>query len=277
MKMRLFLIASVLIIAAGAYADWAYVENLGAPPNTAAAEKQPGINGSGTLLVYNSGGNLYLTQWSGGAWSAPSALPASINNGSSNATPCWNGNMLYYSSDRADGEGGWDLWSSEWNGTTFAAPTNLGPGLNTTANETSPALNPAGDTLYFRKGTDIFYATKSGGPWSNVQGTGIGTGRPAGYIDGTLYFSDDRAGGEGGLDIWLAVGSGSSFSAAVNLGTDINTSNDELGGSWTTDKRWMHFSSDRPGGEGGYDLYRGRFTMTAVKAASLGKIKATFE
>jgi len=275
--MRIILIASVLTLVAVAYADWAFVENLGAPPNTAAAEKQPGIDGSGTLLVYNSGGNLYGTQWSGGTWGAPLALPASINNGSANATPCWSGSTLYYASDRADGEGGWDLWCSEWDGSAFGPPTNLGPGVNTSGSETSPALNTAGDTLYFRKGTDIFYATKTGITWSNVQGTGIGTGRPAGYVDGTLYFSDDRGGGEGGLDIWLAVGSAGSFSAAVNLGTDVNTSNNELGGSWTSDKRWMHFSSDRPGGEGNYDLYRGRFTMTAVEARSLGEIKAVFE
>jgi len=275
--MRLILVASVLAFVAGAYADWAFVENLGTPPNTEAAEKQPGINASGTLLVYNSGGNLYLTQWGGGVWSAPSALPASINNGSANATPCWNGDTLYYSSDRADGEGGWDLWSSEWAGSTFTAPTNLGPVLNTAGSETSPALNPSGDTIYFRKGADIFYATKAGVGWGSVQGTGIGTGRPAGYIDGTLYFSDDRAGGTGGLDIWLAVGSGASFSAAVNLGTDINTSSDEIGGSWTTDKRWMHFSSDRPGGKGNFDLYSGRFTMAAVDTESLGRIKAMFE
>lgn len=277
MRIRLILVASVLVLFVGAYADWAYVENLGAPPNTAAAEKQPGVNAGGELVVYNSGGNLYLTQWGGGGWSAPSALPASINNGSANATPCWNGSTLYYSSDRPDGEGGWDVWFSMWDGSTFSQPLNLGPGVNTSGSETSPALNPSGNIIYFRKGTDIFYATKVGLDWGNVQGTGVGTGRPAGYIDGTLYFSDDRAGGEGGLDIWLAVGGEGSFSAAVNLGTDINTSNNELGGSWTSDKRWMHFSSDRPGGEGNYDLYRGRFTMAAIKAESLGKIKATFE
>jgi hypothetical protein len=277
MDKGLIFLALIFVMVAGAYADWAYVENLGSPPNTSGVEKQPGIKGEGTIVVYNSGGNLYYSRWVAGSWGIGQMLPATINNGSNNATPNWNGNTLYYSSDRADGEGSWDIWCTGWDGMTFGPPTNLGPGVNTTGDETSPALNPAGDTLYFRKGTDIFYATESGGTWGNVQGTGIGTGRPSGYIDGTLYFSDDRPGGEGGLDVWLTVGSGSSFSAAVNLGSDINTASDELGGSWTSDKRWMHFSSNRPGGEGGYDLYLGRYTMASVTSRSLGRIKAMFE
>jgi hypothetical protein len=277
MNKSVIYIVLFLVVVVSAYADWAFVENLGSPPNTSSGEKQPGINGGGNIVVYNTGGNLYYSSWSGGVWSEGQMLPAIVNNGSNNATPNWNGNTLYYSSDRGDGEGGWDIWYTAWDGITFGPPANLGPGVNTTGDETSPALNPTGDTLYFRKGTDIFYATESGGNWGNVQGTGIGTGRPAGYVDGTLYFSDDRSGGEGALDIWLAVGSGSSFSAAVNLGSDINTGNNELGGSWTSDKKWMHFSSNRPGGEGAYDLYRGRYTMASVAPESLGKIKAMFE
>jgi Tol biopolymer transport system component len=277
MKGSIIVLVSALTLVASVYADWAYVENLGLPPNTSAAEKQPGVKGDGVILVYNMGGDLYYTRWVGDSWTEGIALPPGINDGSNNATPNWNGNTLYYSSDRAGGEGGWDIWYAGWDGMTFGLPTNLGPGVNTTGDETSPALNPGGDMLYFRKGTDIFYATKSGDNWGNVQGTGIGAGRPAGYVDGTLYFSDERAGGEGGLDVWLAVGSGGSFSAAVNLGTDINTSSAELGGSWTSDKRWMYFSSNRPGGEGGYDLYRGRYTMASVNPGSLGKIKVMFE
>lgn len=81
------------------------------------------------------------------------------------------------------------------------------------------------------------------------------------YISGNvMVFASDREGGFGGFDLWYSVYSGSAWSAPVNLGGDINTEYDEYRpfvvptGEWYVNDL-MIFSSDRPGGKGGFDLY----------------------
>lgn len=81
------------------------------------------------------------------------------------------------------------------------------------------------------------------------------------YISGSMIlFSSDRDGGFGGFDLWYSVYNGQEWSAPVNLGEDVNTEYDEYrpvivpaGERFLNDL--MIFSSNRPGGKGGYDLY----------------------
>lgn len=80
------------------------------------------------------------------------------------------------------------------------------------------------------------------------------------YIIGNLMvFASDRDGGFGGYDLYYSVYSSGSWSTPQNFGSDINTEYDEyrpvvrLEDSFTND--FMIFSSNRPGGLGGFDLY----------------------
>jgi hypothetical protein len=81
------------------------------------------------------------------------------------------------------------------------------------------------------------------------------------YICGNMMiFTSDREGGFGGFDLWYSVFDGLQWSAPANLGSDINTEYDEYrpvvvstGDSYINDL--MVFSSNRPGGKGGFDLY----------------------
>jgi len=54
---------------------------------------------------------------------------------------------LYFSSDRAGGQGGYDIYASIWNGDGFEKPINLGSEINSAGNEINPIL--ANDWLYF--------------------------------------------------------------------------------------------------------------------------------
>jgi hypothetical protein len=81
------------------------------------------------------------------------------------------------------------------------------------------------------------------------------------YIrDNVIVFSSNRPGGFGGFDLWFSVFSGGAWSAPENMGEMINTEYDEYRPVLvSTEGRFINellvFSSDRPGGKGGFDLY----------------------
>jgi outer membrane protein OmpA-like peptidoglycan-associated protein len=65
-----------------------------------------------------------------------------------------------------------------------------------------------------------------------------------------------REGGRGGRDLYVAAATGEQrFGASANLGEDINTAANEAAPTLAADGKTLYFASDRPGGQGGYDLY----------------------
>lgn len=74
-----------------------------------------------------------------------------------------------------------------------------------------------------------------------------------------MLFVSNRPGGYGGFDIWRSEYLAGSWSSPVNVGDSINTSANEnrpvLVGSEGYINKLLLFSSDRPGGAGGYDVY----------------------
>ncbi|HUW91516.1 MAG TPA: hypothetical protein VMV74_00010 [Bacteroidales bacterium] len=74
-----------------------------------------------------------------------------------------------------------------------------------------------------------------------------------------LVFVSDMPGGIGGFDIYYSVFRGGKWSSPVNMGPDINSASNEYRPVICSDLQFespfMVFSSDRPGGKGGYDLY----------------------
>jgi len=81
------------------------------------------------------------------------------------------------------------------------------------------------------------------------------------YIQGNrMVFTSDRPGGFGGFDLYYSVFTDGNWSDPVNFGDKINTPYNEyrpivktFDFEFTNDM--MIFSSDRPGGLGGFDLY----------------------
>ena len=73
----------------------------------------------------------------------------------------------------------------------------------------------------------------------------------------SLYFSSDRPGTFGKLDIWVSQRPtlDAPWGTPQNLGPNINTGSTEFSPAFTPDGHWMYFHSDRPGGCGGLDLY----------------------
>ncbi|MBL8842175.1 MAG: PD40 domain-containing protein [Planctomycetes bacterium] len=97
-----------------------------------------------------------------------------------------------------------------------------------------PALDPASGRLFFARGEagseELWQATPAADGWIARPLTELNSPRrelsPC-FHDGWLFFASDRAGGQGGLDLWRAPLAGDRFLAPENLGAPINSASDE--------------------------------------------------
>jgi len=137
-------------------------------------------------------------------------------------------------------------------------------------NYAHPALSPDGSTLYFIstiKGTkgksDIYKVSVSNhetyGEIVKLSET-INSSRTEIYpfvsADNKLYFSSDRRGGIGGLDIYMYdLNSTNIVKPPILLDAPINTRGDEFSFFLNDDLTTGYLSSRRTRGEGGDDLY----------------------
>jgi hypothetical protein len=86
------------------------------------------------------------------------------------------------------------------------------------------------------------------------------------FFKNILLFASNRPGGLGGYDLYYSVFKNGKWRSPVNLGPGINSDKDEfrpvLGYNQDFDNMYIVYSSNRPGGKGGYDLY---FTGVSIR------------
>lgn len=175
------------------------------------------------MLIFMGGagntGNLFFIDRSGKNWSAPTILSSNINSKymetSGSITP--DGKTIYFSSNRKDGYGGYDIYRSvKMENGEWGEAENLGPKINTAANEEAPFIHPDQQTLFFTTdgdntmgGRDIFVTKLISSSWTSPENMGYPINSTANDNYFTLiadgkkgYFSSDRKGGFGGQDIY---------------------------------------------------------------------------
>ncbi len=185
---------------------------------------------------FGSGDIFYSDKKSDGSWGDVQHFPRPINTQYFDADCCItsDGNAMLFVSDRPGGNGEFrrkddaqhirgntDIYVSIKQGDgSWEAPINLGPTINTPWSERTPFLHPDGKTLYFSSNghpglgsLDIFKSTKlndnSWTEWSEPVNLGKeinNANENWAFVistDGKLgYFSNERATGYGGSDIY---------------------------------------------------------------------------
>jgi flagellar motor protein MotB len=158
---------------------WSRAIPLGKPINTSDNEGAQCISADGRLLFFTGCGrsdgigscDIYMSVQKSGLWSDPVNLGPPINSKSWESQPSVSadGKWLYFTSNRAGGKGGMDIWRSEKLGVSpeglpvYGKVVNM-ESINTSGNENSPFIHPDGKSLYFASdfwpgmgGKDLFY------------------------------------------------------------------------------------------------------------------------
>ena len=138
-------------------------------------------------------------------WSEPINLGPNVNSTSMDRGPAISKDelSLYFASNRPGGFGGEDIYVSEreTRDGEWGPATNLGPIINTTANEQVPAFSRDGHLMFFASnrlgGVDIWVSrredTHDDFAWQPAENLGAGV-NSAGQDEGPSYFANDDAG-----------------------------------------------------------------------------------
>jgi Tol biopolymer transport system component len=163
---------------------------------------------------------LFLTAVaSSGDWQDPVNLGSNVNSSGIDFHPTVNEERTYliFASDRPGGEGLWDLWRIDYSGDAWQTPVNLGPNVNTTNRESTPFLAEN---------------------------------------DTKLFLASQDPGGSAGWDIWWCTITGDGEPGIkIKVGPPVNTEANEFSPVLSADGNTLYFTSDRPGGYGGYDIW----------------------
>ena len=155
-------------------------------------------------------------------------------------------------------------------------PTPFAKEIMTTVHEGPVTFDRTADFLFFtrnnykngkrRRAKDgiiklqIFSAEKVRDTWSNVKQLPFNDKEsnachPAISVEGDmLYFSSDRPGGHGGMDIWVSRRLGDEWGEPVNLGPEVNTEGEEVFPFVHADGS-LYFASNSHVGFGGLDMF----------------------
>ena len=223
-----------------------------------------------------------------------------LNSGHLEYSPIpYKGGLVFTSTRGKEGKGIEDQWTKDNFSDLFFAQKIGNQGfdivklmqgsINGNFHDGAATFNKSGSIMYFSRNNDkgknskdvvdlkIYSAELQNQQWINVQelpfnNKEFSTCHPTLAADGiTLYFSSNRLGGIGGMDIYRSIRSGSTWSAPENLGTSVNTAGNEIFPFIDKDGT-LFFASDGLPGIGGLDIYQTSFNNGKwIKAENVGE------
>ncbi len=153
---------------------------------------------------------------------------------------------------------------------SWSDPQSISENINTKFNEGTCTISANGRTIIFTScsgrssmgSCDLYISYKLGDQWTDPEnmGTNINSrnweSQPSLSADGKiLYFVSDRPGGYGKRDIWESHWVNRQWAKAVNLGSTINTAEEEVSPFIHVNGQTLYFSSKGFTGMGGYDIF----------------------
>lgn len=222
---------------------WTSAVNLGMPVNSQFHDATVGLSLDGQkLFLYRDNkkgdGNINFSEKQGDKWTDPKELPEPINSKYQETSACYSfdGNTIYFVSDRPDGKGGKDIYKSTKDAKgVWANAENLGSVINTKEDEDAVFLHPDGKTL---------------------------------------YFSSQGHGSMGGFDVFKSTFEKGKWSTPQNLGYPINTSDDDVCFVLTASGDYGYYTSIKPEGKGKRDVYKVTF-LDELNKPKLTLLKGT--
>jgi len=162
--------------------------------------------------------DIYFSELDGDRWLPPKNLGPAVNSSAWESHPSLTHDRkrLYFASSRPGGQGGSDIWYTEWKNGTWQPPINIGPPINTPGDEYSPMIAADGRTL---------------------------------------YFASDYHPGMGGMDLFVSYLSDTGWTTPKNLGYPFNTPGDEQTLCVDAAGRIGYVALERPEGLGKQDIY----------------------
>jgi len=290
------------------FSSWSAPVNLGPVINSPTGDFFPYISRDGLSLFFTSvtciptpfpgcrpgygGWDIFVSQRASvnDPWGLAQNLGPEINTASNEMAPALtvDGHTMYFASNKPGGLGGTDIYMSRRHNKRddlgWQVPENLGSGVNTISNDSSPQIfedDATGvTTLYFDSnrpgglgpstddgngnGNDIYASVlqRDGafGPAAIVAelSTASIDRHPAISRDGLeMYIASNRPGTLGGVDLWASTRGTTidPWSPPVNLGAPINSTAADAGPALSFDGTALYFQTVRSDGSGAFDLY----------------------
>lgn len=286
MKLKItgFILIGIFLFTFPILAQWQPPVNLGDGVNSSVADNSPWINTTGDTLYiasFRSGGlgsmDIWKSNLQSNIWQPVVNVGYPVNTGSLEISPCLSPdrNSIYFSSIRAGGMGGFDIWVSHKVSGDWGAPVPVAE-VNSVNNDFHPFITSDGQHMYFSSERpsgigehDIYVSELVGSTWSAPE-------LIPGYANSTdddshpsltdddqkMYFSSNRSGGIGGSDIYVSQWSGDEWSAATNLGPVVNCGDTDQWPAISGNGTKMVFVSQRGGGFGNFDIWETHYLST---------------
>lgn len=157
----------------------------------------------------------------------------------------------------------------------FGVGSALDDPFNTENNEGGASITIDNEVLYYTKcsrnlrgynNCDIYYVDRESDGWSDVRefskdisGIDSWESQPTVSSDGqTIIFSSDRRGGYGKIDLYEINKVDGKWSSPKNLGSNINSNENEKSPFLHTDGETLFFSSNNSPTLGGFDIFYSR-------------------
>jgi len=203
-----------------------------------------------------------------------------INNKLANFNPVVSGDgkILAFTSP---GKQGYDIYISSFNDTVWSVPKNISPALGAGKYLKTSSLSYDGNTLLLDmedpENSDLYLSHFKKGRWSKVEPLPKEINSKWNETNGsfsangkTLYFTSNRKGGEGDLDIFRSILQGEIWSVPQNLGPEVNTPFNEETPFVSADNKELYFSSEGHNGIGGYDVFKYDLSNAGSEVVNLG-------